>query len=146
MLDRIPTEVLGLIVAKVRIQRLFELLTPTDNMAQIRTHSDLKSLCEVSKYFAKVATPHLYETIALHSDDNLDLDGLKHKIELCCNDNIKFTKKNCLRAPLHHNLGKRCPHCDPELPETLADTLDMADGSEVCFQHVPLFSYMFKRC
>lgn len=103
-------------------------------MAQIRTQSDLKSLCEVSKYVAGFATPRLYESITLHADEILYLDDLKQKIELCSNDNVKFTKNICLRAPLYQDLRKRCPHYDSEMPETLGDAIDMDDGSDVCLQ------------
>ncbi|KFY34596.1 hypothetical protein V495_08141 [Pseudogymnoascus sp. VKM F-4514 (FW-929)] len=113
MLDRIPAEVSRLIVAK------------------IRTQSDLKSLCEVSKYVAEFATPRLYESITLHADEILYLDDLKQEIELCSNDNVKFTKNICLRAPLYQDLRKRCPRYDSEMPETLGDAIDMDDGSDV---------------
>jgi hypothetical protein len=86
----------------------------------------------VSKYVAEFATPCLYESITLHADEMLDLDDLKHKIELCSNDNVKFTKNICFKAPLHYNLRKRCPHYDSELPEHLADVINMDYGSEVC--------------
>jgi len=108
-------------------------------MAQIPTQLDLKSLCDVSKYVAEFATPCLDESSNLHADEMLLLDDLKHKIELCSKDNAKFTSNNCLRAPLHHNWRKRCPHYDSEMPETLGDAIDMDDGSEDCLQPVLLF-------
>jgi hypothetical protein len=110
-------------------------------MAQIHRQSDLKRLCEVSKYIAEVATPRLYESITLHADEMLDLHDLIHKIELCSNDNaVKYTKNICLRAPLYHNLGKRCPHNVSRIPETLGGAIDVDDEGEVWLQRALLFS------
>jgi hypothetical protein len=77
--------------------------------------------------------------MTLHADEILYLDDLSHKIELCSTDNVKFTKNICLRAPLHQDLRKRCPHYNSEMSETLGDAIDMDDGSEVCLQPVLLF-------
>lgn len=104
-----------------------------NSIAQIRTQSDLKSLCEVSKHVAKAAIPRLYESITLHADEMLDLDDLTQKITFCCNDNIRFAKNIRLKAPLNHNLRRRCPHSD--MPEALDDAIDMDGGSEVCLNH-----------
>jgi len=108
-------------------------------MAQIRTQSDLKSLCEVSKHIAEVAIPRLYESITLHVDDSLDLDNLTYKINLCSNDNIKFTKNIFLKAPLNNNLRKRCPHYHSGMLEMLGGVIDMDDEDKVCLQPDFLF-------
>ena len=128
MLDRIPAEVLRLIVENVRPRRLFEETLKLKIAAQIGTQSDLKSLCGVSKYVAEFATPRLYESITLHANEVLHLNDLKRKIELCSNNNVKFTKNICLAAPLHQYLRKRCSHYDSKMPDY------MDDGSEVCPQ------------
>jgi hypothetical protein len=98
----------------------------------------------VSKKVAEIATPRLYESIVIHADEMLALDDLNHKIELCCNDNAKFIKHICLRAPLHCNLRKRCPHYDSDMPERLGDGIDMDDGSDVCLSDILLFSLSLK--
>ncbi|KFY02907.1 hypothetical protein V490_00369 [Pseudogymnoascus sp. VKM F-3557] len=70
---------------------------------------------------AEFATPRLYESITLHANENLHLDDLKRKIELCSNNNVKFTKNIYLTAPLHIYLRKRCSHYDSEMPDYMDD-------------------------
>lgn len=89
----------------------------------------------MSKNIAKAAIPRLYESVTLHTDEMLDLDDLTRKINIGCNDNLRFTKNIRLKAPISYNLRKRCPHHDSAMPETLADAIDMEDdGSEVCLK------------
>jgi hypothetical protein len=137
MLDRVPPEVLELIIGEVGAGRPRNV--NATNMPQIRTPSDLKSLCEVSKYIANAATPYLYESITLHAEEMLGLDDLTRKVERCYNNNIKFTRNICLEAPLTYNLRKRCPHYNSDIPEIVADAIDMDNGSEVRLQVVLLF-------
>ena len=87
------------------------------DMTQVRTQSDLKSLCEVPKCTAEVATPILSDSITFHADEMLGLDVLKQRPESCSNGNLKFTSNVCLKASLHHNLRKRCPHYGSEITE-----------------------------
>jgi len=106
----------------------------------------MKSLCKVSKHVSKVATPHLYESITLHAGDTLGLDDLNHKLELCSCQNVKYTKRICIKAPLNYNLRRRCPHCDSDMPDHLNDTLDMDidDEDEVCLHIVSPFLHEFQ--
>jgi hypothetical protein len=50
---------------------------------QSRTRSDLKKLCEVSKFLAEVTTPYLYKSVILDAkvNDVLELEALKSKVQ-----------------------------------------------------------------
>jgi hypothetical protein len=135
MLDRVPPEVLQLIIGEVGRPGNVN----ATNILQIRTPLDLKSLCEMSKYIANTAILYLYKSITLHAEEILGLDDLTRKVEYYYNNNIKFTRNICLEAPLTYNLRKRYPHYNLDMPETVADTINMDNGSEVRLQVVLLF-------
>ena len=54
----------------------------------------------------------------------------------------KFTRNICLEAPLTYNLRKRCPHYNSDMPEIVADVINIDNGSEVRLQVVLLFLAM----
>jgi hypothetical protein len=135
MLQRLPKDILLLVLNEVQGLTLTALRYLRFNAEQIPNRNDVKRLCEVSKMLYDFAIPKLSETIIIDARDESQLENLNVQpflgADAIAKGNLAYVKHVQVGSKFHHKLEARCVHYndldDHEWDREIAEQTRFAD-------------------